>query len=48
MPTVNDVLAELAAAPPSAFIQARDALVARGRRACRPATVRREVRWAGR
>jgi hypothetical protein len=29
MPTVDDALAELAAAPPSAFIQARDALVAR-------------------
>jgi hypothetical protein len=29
MPTVDDVLAELAAAPPSAFTQARDALVAR-------------------
>src|SRR5947209_19650410 len=29
MPTLEDVLAELATAPPSAFTQARDALVAR-------------------
>src|SRR5438093_6395004 len=29
MPRVEDVLAELAAAPPSAFTRARDALVAR-------------------
>src|SRR6266542_1029801 len=54
MPTVEEVLAELAAAPPSAFTQARDALVARlrslgqGQAAARIKAVRRPTAalWA--